>query len=161
MKVFLNYSKIKITSTRNLERTRHGVIRSTYTCPWRFQRRLRCIKTKFNILSKIFSIKIACDALFVCFPKSTFSPISVRCLFISLRELSDHIGTALPSKVLPCLEITETGEPIFKSFGSPKHFGIKLSNYTAVEPQTPHFQTSKLRWAAHMLQILFSVWNTA
>ena len=106
------------------------------------------------MLSQKFFIKIACCALFVYFLKNTFSPISVRCLFISQREPPDHIGTALPCKILPSLKITENGEPIFKKFGSPKHFCIKVSNYTTGEPQTHHSQTSKPGRAADMLQIL-------
>ena len=60
---------------------------------------------------------------------------------ISLKEPPDHIGIEMSCNILPSSEITQTGEPLFKNFGSPKRFCIKLSNYTAVEPQTPHSQT--------------------
>ena len=61
-------------------------------------------------------IKIGCFALFVSFLGSTYSPISVPGLCISVRWPPDDIVTELSCEILPSLEITEKGEPILQKF---------------------------------------------
>ena len=78
-------------------------------------------------------MKNSCCALFECFIGCNFCPISVRCLFILLKEPPDHIGTELICSILLSLKITMKGEPICQNLGTPMNCWRVLKSSTYLE----------------------------